>query len=74
MSAIYDFVMSPGNLGEASLLQGKTQPALRALREEISGMEELKRRNFSQGYADNPLVQVYPGLPGVRNGRPYRGP
>ena len=47
--AIFDFVTYAGNLGETHFLQGKTQPAVRALKETVSGMEELKRRNFSQG-------------------------
>jgi serine/threonine-protein kinase len=52
--AIYDFVTYTGNLGETLFVQGKTQPARRALKEMISGMEELKRRNWSQGTWDNP--------------------
>jgi tetratricopeptide (TPR) repeat protein len=51
---ISDFVTSVGNLGETLFLQGKTQQARRALKEEISGTEELKRRNSSQGVGDNP--------------------
>ncbi|MGO8751104.1 MAG: serine/threonine-protein kinase [Thermoguttaceae bacterium] len=51
---ISDFVTVAGNLGETLSLQGKTQPASRVLKETISGMEELKRRNFSQGSQDNP--------------------
>ena len=52
--AIFNFLAGAGNLGESLFLQGKTQPASRALKEAISGAEELKRRNFSQVTADNP--------------------
>jgi tetratricopeptide (TPR) repeat protein len=56
---IYEFVAPAGNLGETRFLQGKTQLALRALKETVSGMEELKRRNFSQGSTDNPSLFTY---------------
>ena len=52
--AIFEFVTFVGNLGETLFLQGKTQPARRALKETISGAEELKGRNHSQGPGDNP--------------------
>ena len=52
--AIFDFVTYADNLGLTHFLQGKTQPAVRALKETISRMEELKRRNFSQGTQDDP--------------------
>jgi len=52
--AIFDFVTYANNLGLAHFLQGKTQLAVRDLRETVSHMEELKRRNFSQGVQDDP--------------------
>ena len=52
--AIFDFVTYADNLGQTHFLQGKTQPAVRALKETVSCMEELKRRNFSQGLQDDP--------------------
>ena len=54
IGAILNFATFAGNLGETLFLQGTTQSASRALKETISGMEELKRRNFSQGNGDNP--------------------
>jgi serine/threonine-protein kinase len=54
IGAILNFATFADNLGETLFLQGKTQSASRALKETISGMEELKRRNFSQGNGDNP--------------------
>jgi len=53
-TTIHEFVTSAGNLGETRFLQGKTQPASKVLKETVSGTEELKRRNFSQGAGDNP--------------------
>ena len=63
---VHEFVGCAGNLGETRSLQGKTLPASRALKETISGMEELKRRNFSpRQRGQSYLVPVYPGLRGV---------
>ena len=60
--AIFNFAISLGNLSGSSLFaQGKMQPALRALREEIPCTEELKRRNFSQSFADNPWHRYFLG-------------
>ncbi|MGO8747055.1 MAG: protein kinase domain-containing protein [Thermoguttaceae bacterium] len=56
---LHEFVGCAGNLGETRSLQGKTQAASRALKEEISGVEELKRRNFSPGNGDNPTWFPY---------------
>ncbi|MGO8747881.1 MAG: protein kinase domain-containing protein [Thermoguttaceae bacterium] len=59
--AIFNFLAGVGNLGESLFLQGKTQPASRALKEAISSAEELKRRNFSQVTADNPWFRYILG-------------
>ena len=56
---VFEFVNYVGNLGETHFLQGKTQPAVRDLKETISCMEELKRRNFSQGTQDDPSWYRY---------------
>jgi tetratricopeptide (TPR) repeat protein len=58
-NAIFEFVLHSGNLGEAHFLQGKTQPAVRTLKETVSYMEELKRRNYSQGVQDDPAWLRY---------------
>ncbi len=53
-NAIRQFVLHAGNLGETHFRQGKTLPAARILKEVASRMEELKRRNSSQGLQDDP--------------------
>jgi hypothetical protein len=57
--AILDFVTYASNLGLTHFLQGKTQLAIRDLKETISNMEELKRRNSSQGLQDDPPRSRY---------------
>ncbi len=51
---LFELVTFAGNMGETLFLQGNTQPSVGALKEAVSGMEELKRRNYSQGTWDNP--------------------
>ncbi len=51
---IWNLVSNADNLGLSHFLQGKTQLAVRDLKETVSFMEELKRRNYSQGPQDDP--------------------